>query len=301
MRRSIQFLLLLFTSSTATAQVTYLPDSNAQWTAHYESYDSQYLWSSHFYLDQERQDTLINDTSYVVLRGYYLIGWDLLPDTFRGGLFDNGFGQVYYYHPGTARSYLLFDFGAEVGDSMMVWAGGGGYDNTDGQTLMFIESVDSVYLGGKYRKVIGIENQDALWGNQGITQWWIQGIGGTGDLLGSTGAQSLDITGGLECMSASDTIWWAFGPLGTPGTCGLVGLEKQTGKASARAAPNPSTGLFRFTTRPNALIEVFDPLGRQILRKTTATVDLSEEPAGTYVARVTDEGSRSFVRLVVQR
>jgi hypothetical protein len=301
MRRAAQFLLLSITSAITSAQVSYLPDSNARWIAHYESYDSQYFWSSYFYLDQERHDTLINDTSYAVLKGFYLIGLTLLPDTFRGGLFDNGLGQVYYYHPGTARSYLLYDFDVQVGDSLMVWVGGGGYDNADGQTLMFIESVDSVYLAGKYRKVIGIENQDALWGNQGITQWWIQGIGGTGDLLGSTGAQSLDITGGLECMSASDTIWWAFGPFGAPGTCGLVGVEEHPRQASARASPNPSSGLFEITGHLSGPIIVQDVQGRVVLRTQGSVIDLSNFPCGVYSAVPSSTRYSQAIRLVVAR
>lgn len=89
---------------------------------------------------------------------------------------------------------------------------------------------------------------------------------------------------------------------GGPACCSLaIGIMETSTLTKPMATPNPSAGLFKVGTDESASIEVFDPLGRPVIRTAGATIDLSKDPPGTYVARLTSKKSRSFVRLVVQR
>ncbi|MCG2792970.1 MAG: T9SS type A sorting domain-containing protein [Weeksellaceae bacterium] len=70
-----------------------------------------------------------------------------------------------------------------------------------------------------------------------------------------------------------------------------------------KAYPNPSNGIFVIQTDGNAAVEVFDPTGKQIFSQKVngqnSTIDLSQYPAGIYLAKVTTDKKQSkTVKLV---
>lgn len=269
---------------SAIGQFEALPDSAAAWIAdfYYVGPDVHQIY--YYHLEYFDHDTLINDTLYSVLFGY--MDGAAWPGTFQGGLYDNGEGQVYYHHPGTSMSYLLYDFDVLVGDSVRVWVGES-IEPDANLITMYVDSVDTISIGGILLKRIGIQSEAAIIGGQGIVHWWIQGIGGTGGLLGSSGAEPLDFIGGLACMSADDTVWWAWGPDGSPGSCLTVGIEA-VANANSDDWFHPSLVSDEIQLdlpRPVNLVRIFTMDGRLIAQfhPEEDLISISSLPSGGYV------------------
>lgn len=224
--RPIWFASTVGSCLCAGAQFKVLPDSSASWVGHYESFDLVVNTSTFYYLSVNVDDTLINDTLFTKLWGYeFSNGTSSWPGGWNGGLYDNEEGQVYYYHPATARSYLLYDLDVMVGDSANVWVASASAHEALTK-MMYIASVDTILIGGVQHKRIGIQSEAAILGGQGVVSWWIQGIGGTGGLLETPGNEVLDISGGLACMSSGDSLLWNWGPYGEPGSCIAMGIRE---------------------------------------------------------------------------
>lgn len=275
-----------------------MPDSNARWIAVYDYFGTGLDQTVYYYLDPSEHDTLINDTTYSTLTGYT---YDLPTPSFAGGLYDNGSGQVYYYHPNTARSYLIYDFDVMVGDSVPVWIYDFYVPFDMPPEMMYIAAVDTLDINGSWRKAIGIQSAAAIQNGQGIVHWWLQGIGGTGGLLGTSGALPLDFVGGLECMNASDTVWWSWGPLGTPGDCIGLAIAEQSAVLPVIAIPNPSQGMFNIEGMDVESTTIRDARSQVVLTTTGSVIDLSSYPVGCYFATVVSGNRVANLRLVVAR
>ena len=284
----------------AVAQFVALPDSDASWIVVHDNFGTSLDATYNYYLDPVHQDTLINDTTYSVLMATIYPWAD--PPSFAGGLYDNGAGQVYYYHPISGHAYLIYDFDVQVGDSVPVFVVDFNYPAFS--MMMYIAAVDTIDIAGSPRKAIGIQSWFAILGNQGIVHWWIEGIGGTGGLLSSIGVLPLDYSGGLWCMSANDTVWWSGGPLGAPGICFNVGIAEHLQTGTLRMAPNPTNGLCTIDL-PQSLratdglvLSVYDNTGVLVqrtpleFREQGVKLDVRAQAKGVYHVELSDGQQR---------
>lgn len=214
-------------------------------------------------------------------------------------------GKIYYFHPNTISEYLLYDFGVEVGDTLVVWVGE--YNSTGPSLLlMHVVSLDTLANnnGVEYRKV-GIVNDAAMAGGFG-PEYWIQGVGGSGGLLSTYGT---DLYPGdtpyLDCMSHNDTLW----PSGQPGICSTVGMEERN-VAGINVHPNPNQG--RFTVHlPEGTLAVesmtlWNAQGQQFPVHPKGSgpiisITVDDIPNGLYVLRVQlVDGTVLHTKLIIQ-
>lgn len=299
----LTFSCILISQSHLVAQFPAFPDSSAFWLMGVFDGPNQ-INSYGFHLKSTNHDTIIGGESFNSLWH----GMEGQGVGFAGGIreIDN---MVYYYHPNTDSTYLLYDFDPLIGDSLDIWNSGSDVPFSVTHRI-YIESIDTFInnIGTTY-KVIGILDQAAIQGSQGVSNWWIQGVGGTGGLLSTSGSLTVSIYTTMACMSHNDSIW----PSGAPGMCSTtLIIEEET--IAWSATPNPSTGHFTFDSTPEAAgqqpkqIVVYDAFGREVLQTFGTSVDLSGEPEGVYVARVfpsSASGNRvdlgQVVRLVVVR
>lgn len=302
--RAFVILLVAAITPAAQAQFVALPDSDTVWITEFDYFGTGSDDAVLYYMEAADHDTLINDTLYSVLMGYTLQSPTL---SFAGGIYDNGLGQVYYYHPLSGHHHLIYDFDVEVGDTLAVWTFDFNVPNVLPLTTLEIGMVDTISIAGEPRKVIGIINTQA---NQGIVHWWIQGIGGTGGLLSSSGAEPLDFSGGLDCMSASDTLWYSVGPVGVPGGCDMLSVETLSAAGELHVSPNPTTGRLKFVFKNPLLAKsncgVYDAMGRLLYERplpagaTLQEIDLSRFGKGTYLIKLTDPQGVRYERVVLE-
>jgi hypothetical protein len=273
------------------AQFPSFPASNSIWLE--EVHDGpNLLYTYILHMRAAGHDTLVNGSWFNTLWG----GLEGSGSVFLGGIRSDADHRVYYYHPNTDSTYLLYDFDPAVGDSMEVWVGDP-YSPSANTLMMHVDTIAIEFNNnGTMYKRIGIMSDAAILGGQGVVDWWTQGRGGTGGLLTTIGSLSVSVFTVMSCMQANDTLW----PGGSPGLCWPTSISEH-GFSTPVVHPNPSTGQFTLTS--SAAIEqvlVFDPQGREVLRTQDASFDLSAHSPGLYTAVVTTEQGRRAVRLVVQ-
>lgn len=273
------------------AQFPSFPDSNAVWRM--DMYDGpNFISSFAYHLEQSDHDTLIDESWFSVLR----YGFEGQGGGIAGGLQDNGNGKVYFHHANTDSTYLLYDFTLAPGDSTVVWSGDAVF-TTPRTEWMYIETVETLLTNGIEYVKVGVRDANAIMGGQGVSNWWIQGVGGSGGLLDTPGSSTVSVYSTLGCMSHNDTLW----PGGTPGNC-LTTSISEFSTSNIQVHPNPSTGLFSLSlTNRHEQIFIFDSQGRELLRTHDRDFDLSSHPPGIYTAVVTTAQGRQAVRLVLVR
>jgi len=257
-----------------TAQVLTLPDSNAFWEVEY--FDGPtYLYSDYYCMNSIQDDTLINDTAYSKLYACNSTGQSL---GFFGGIFNEGnLGKVYFYYPDHNRSYLLYDFDVVVGDTLI------GLFSAISPIIIsdtvYVTEVDSIEISGQWRRKV-LTNNDGQ---------WIAGIGSPCGLLTPFSCITLSIWTRLFCMSANDTTWWSWGPIGDPGNCftsGTADLQIQGTQPVIFQNHIDASGVFIIDHTRKIDIEVFNSTGALVLQTNGLGFDISHQPPGIYIVRL---------------
>ncbi|HQW07263.1 MAG: T9SS type A sorting domain-containing protein [Flavobacteriales bacterium] len=291
---------------TATAQC--FPDSSASWC-------SDDLNNSDFIriqmLMRSDPDTVILGRTYKRIEEYNREAWaenSVFIQRYYVRSTPDGKGYVMLLD--SMQEYLAADVSAAVGDTvhdvLAVWSSGPlpSFDlrNVVVDSIITLEN-NGVTVDRQFVHAVGV---DPLVPYIGHYTFWQAGIGNsTGPLM------QLGITlGNTEpiCLRVEDTYVYNGNFLlpglpGIPCECSLlpVGIESRT-NAQPTIGPNPSTGLFNFTTSQRVLEAIiFDPQGRRILRTKEQYIDLTGCAPGLYTAVVTTTHGSQTVRLVVLR
>ncbi len=151
--------------------------------------DTAALWNVHHYFTYTYTykfmgDTLIDTLEYKKL--YYNYAPDFSYDTaiyYAGCMRENLHEGKVYYKPPTGREFLLYDFGLEVGDtiiyedSLIEYLPGNKsfYANTS----FIADSIDSMKIHDEYRKVVYINGNNKY----RSSQFWIEGIGSSKGII----------------------------------------------------------------------------------------------------------------------
>ena len=159
-----------------------------------------------------------------------------------------------------------------------------------------VYSVDTVFLGGKYRRVLRVgENYSN----------WIEGIGSDYGLFSETLGNVSGNSSRLYCSSIGDSTVF---PQYEEGLCNIyIGLNEND-KISLTASPNPTTDLLfleggDFSSNPN--IAVYSIIGNKVsvLGKYTTNrmeLDFSSLPNGIYLLTL-ESKNRTFSRKIMKQ
>ncbi|MCO5275089.1 MAG: T9SS type A sorting domain-containing protein [Flavobacteriales bacterium] len=284
------------------AQFPQFPDSNAFWLMDVTD-GPQFLYSYGYQLPAEHPDTLIGGNWYSPVLGG-MIGQS---GAYFGGLREDTASRVYFYPAGADTEYLLYDFDPMVGDSLLVWVGDPIWNGSPPLQMMYVDTIEMLEnaQGVSYKK-IGIVNNASITGGQGVDQYWIQGVGGTGGLFTTIGALSISLSISLACMQANDTIW----PGGGPGACWPTGVVEYNA-SDLSIFPNPNQGRFTLHLPEGAAavesMTLWNAQGRQFPvdpRGSGPTISVSVDvgiPSGMYMLRIQlADGSILKSKIIVQ-
>jgi hypothetical protein len=257
-------------------------------------------------------DTLILGQTYKRVEEYNREPWWWENSTFvqRYYVRSTSDGKGYVMLLDSMQEYLAADISAAVGDTVhdvLTVSESGPLPSFDLKEVV-VDSIITLENNGVsvVRQFIHAVGWDPLIPPFGYRTFWQAGIGNsTGPLM------QLGITqGNVEplCLRIQDTyVYTGYflepGLPGVPCECSLlpVGIESRT-NAQPTIGPNPSTGLFNFTTSQRVLEAIiFDPQGRRILRTNEQHFDLTGYAPGLYTAVVTTTHGSQSVRLVVVR
>jgi len=234
-------------------------------------------------------DTTINGFSYFII------------DTCDGGYkgaFRNENGKVWFVPRNSQNEFLLYDFSAQAGDTILnVYIEGfsGFFELHD----LYVEpdAVDSILINGNYRKKIHFDAGD-----------WIEGIGNSQGLFLEPWPNISDYMVDLYCMSTNDTTLF---PGYFVGDCELpVGVkEMENSNLLLSIYPNPCINEFYMELMKSNRddlnnIIVVNSFGQKIspafkIENNTIRIEMESYPPGIYFIRFSNN-EKVFVRKLIK-
>lgn len=297
-------ILSIVSCSLASAQTSVyhpFPDSNAVWGMVSGCSDMVLQCGNSVYIQNYfAGDTSIEGNTYKVVHevvsqdpgGCCGPPEDLGPGYLRD---DTAAHKVYWRIPGMDADTLLFDFTLEVGDTL-----GGLYGNTGlcAGGLFTVQSIDSVQVGGSFRRRINFSGTDPCQQTS-----IIEGVGSTNGLTACYATpNTFSIL--LMCFTVNGELLY-MSPCGEPylQACGELPSripDNANNFGSVGPTPNPSIGLFHFSQAAEQII-VYNAQGKLLFRQHGNEVDLSAYPPGVYTAVVQTARGTIAQRLMVMR
>jgi len=282
MKKLLWLFVYISFAKIAFSQSVHFPDSNAVWALDFVGPQIHLVGG----------DTTINNISYkkyfatndTTLSIYGLYGF-LREDTLTK--------KIYGFTTTTTVENLLYDFSANVGDTVTVFSYCWG---SYGNLVVKVAAIDSILLQGQYRKRLQVVNLDI--NNNWIDEYWIEGIGSTCGLFysGISGAVNFQ-TGGLGvpalvCFHQNNMLVYD-----SPFFMGCypnvgVGLQSTVTTMSIQAFPNPANDKVYFSNlAPGFTISIYNCLGQLQQKKINPEnpeIDLALFPKGLYSYVITD-------------
>lgn len=272
------FSLYLFSFTLFAQSYSAFPDSNAVWSILIGSVNQAppYDFIGLTYHHANIGDTLIGTHSYN--KFYVSVDSSFTYDSasYKYAIREDTNKRVYCVYENDSVEKLLYDFSINLGDSVWIHPPVFGYTWQD-SCLAVVDSVDSVLIGGNYRRQLHFFAH---------IDKWVEGIG---SLYGLIYPASFFPDGGnfLLCFSENDTVKYIDNNLGT---CYYknTGINEISDNAYFTIYPNPTTGEFRVSGFEFGVedIQVYDLFGRLLLRSNKPQIDMSSYPAGLYIWRV---------------
>lgn len=298
--RRILFIAASTLVMRADAQNFPFATSDATWVQYFETMVTpppfpQFAWTSTANFCMDGSDTLIIGTNYTRLQqcnaGYV------------GGIREED-GAVYFFPADSTQEYLLYDFGAAVGDTIFgvyvnefLATGNQGWQEPVLLDVVVSASAPSSAYGG--RVAVQVQAADPGWG---LDSEWIEGMGCVHGLFTFNPLNVSNYWYGLDCFSHNDTTYWNGWYVESPGDCvpQYVGIGEHQ-RTRTHAFPNPTCGFVRVEgLDARRALEVRDALGRSVqvpwtrVSNEIVDLDLSALPHGMYTAQ---DGNGHTVRL----
>jgi len=284
---------------TLNAQSFPFPSSDANWVQYFEVMITPppvpvFAWMSTANFCMDGSDTLIGGTSYTQLR-YCNAGY-------VGGIREIA-GEVYFHPADSTQEYLLYDFGAAVGDTLhdiyvnepLATGGSSGWVGTRLLDVVVTSTGPDLNYGGRVH--VQVQATDPL---IGMGSEWIEGMGCVHGLFTFNPLNVSNYWFGLDCFSHNDTTYWNGWYAENPGICAPQFMSvREQGPTVVRAYPNPTTGVIRLEGMDSDLL-LRDGLGRSVQIPMTPAgyvamdLHLATLPPGMYMAL---DGQGRTVRL----
>ncbi|MBL8003347.1 MAG: T9SS type A sorting domain-containing protein [Flavobacteriales bacterium] len=297
--RTLLLIPALAGSLALSAQNFPFPSSDATWVQYFEMMITPppvpvFAWMSSANFCMDGSDTLIGGTSYTQLR-YCNAGY-------MGGIREIA-GEVYFHPADSTQEYLLYDFGAAVGDTLhdiyvnepLATGGSSGWVGTRLLDVVVTSTGPDPNYGGRVH--VQVLAADPL---IGMDSQWIEGMGCVHGLFTFNPLNVSEYWFGLDCFSHQDTTYWNGSYTQAAGVCApqYVGVDELRAPV-ARAYPNPTSGAVRVEGMGSD-VTVRDAIGRPVQvpvsRVSNAVIDLDLRalPTGLYTAQ---DGLGRTVRL----
>lgn len=207
--------------------------------------------------------------------------------------------EIYYYHQQDSAFHLLYDFDAEVGDTLKVrlWDG---HDNYNDFIYFLVDSIELVQYANlnlkKFISKVGILENGEFMFYENFFYETIEGIGCTANLF------YFHDNGLCDGLYVEDIICFSHPIFGSyvvnPKLCSLTTSinENLNKKESLIIFPNPVHNLMQFKTKHDfSFLEIYNVAGKLLYRdEFIDTIDLSNFENGYYYIRfISDQISYS--------
>ena len=242
-------------------------------------------------------DTIVQDEpTHILVKINTLYDKDLHQDVTHEYVYERN-GKVYWWNKTLEEFTVLYDFGAEVGDSWNIFVG------TEILT-MHVDGVDFIEYGDRYYPMLHVSDPDDIFsgdivcGIGHLTSFFPERLMDNGDGIRVEG---------LRCYWVEDELVFKPGDEDCDAIYSEVhGVEEDgpsTGSGTFTVYPNPTNGVLFVETRliaslPDQTYRITNLMGQTVLsgniNADNQQIDVSSLPKGMYFITVADE-TRKFV------
>ncbi len=201
--------------------------------------------------------------------------------------------KVYMYSSELEDFKLLYDFGAETGDTLEIWAD---YDGLGVDSFkLHIDSTSTILLNGISLKTQYVSQID-YWGVYYMAGKIIEGIGWEGYMFPQNGVMDPPFGGDIRCFEDNRIGLYQFTAL----ACDFVGVESPS-ELVFQLYPNPVTSTLTITPAeisqiPN--VTIYSSTGQYLANYQSNTIDFHDYPTGIYFVRITHLNSSTLQKVV---
>ncbi len=293
----LSFFLLTFKIGNSQTHVYHpFPDSNAVWIFHSYFPGPNIMCSGPV---EDYYSLIISGDTVIGSQTYHKLNIDAVaiissalpcPNTkvdYLGAIREDAPNKkVYIIPPADTTEQLLYDFNLQAGDTLKGYIGTSALPYAD-----TIDSVDSVLVGGNYRKRWKINCTSPA--NSHAVEI-IEGIGSTYGLVKESTCNKTDLPDySLSCFKQNDITLYPS----NPNKCNIITYIHSVDENLNRiiAYPNPSDGKFTIKndgiSKEELKIEVYNILGEKVYSAyhQPIIIDLSSQPSGIYFLYVKTE------------
>ncbi|MCQ2317543.1 MAG: T9SS type A sorting domain-containing protein [Bacteroidales bacterium] len=280
-KTKVILLLLLAGGMTMQAQ-DYIPvvQKGNEW----HTFETAIHWINN-YVNWCSGDTLIGDVRYMKIMGTLNNGNPNLFTVLR-----EEDGKVWKRHLNTSEETLLYDFTANVGDTLTI--------GDFGQRLI-VDSIGTVQIGNADRKKFWLRLQSNNPGGYQFTETWVEGIGSDYGLLWSGYLSIPDGWHCLLCFHQNGELVWENPEYGF---CTYTAVE-ETKDSRISVYPNPAKDKVVIEGLEACCVQVYNALGQLVKQvQDTNEISVAGLPEGVYLLKVTEaDGTNRICRVVAGR
>ena len=280
-KTEVILLLLLAGGMTMQAQ-DYIPvvQKGNEW----HTFETAIHWINN-YVNWCSGDTLIGDVRYMKIMGTLNNGNPNLFTVLR-----EEDGKVWKRHLNTSEETLLYDFTANVGDTLTI--------GDFGQRLI-VDSIGTVQIGNADRKKFWLRLQSNNPGGYQFTETWVEGIGSDYGLLWSGYLSIPDGWHCLLCFHQNGELVWENPEYGF---CTYTAVE-ETKDSRISVYPNPAKDKVVIEGLEACSVQVYNALGQLVKQvQDTNEISVAGLPEGVYLLKVTEaDGTNRICRVVAGR
>jgi len=309
--KNLTLLILSFLSLNGFAQKSFAP-LGAQW-----SYEGKSEWNAdiqncvgNHLLYVVEEEPLIDGKDCSLIRAYHSsnldLNWNYTGDSLI--IWEEN-DQVYFLQD--SSQYLLFDFGAELGDTIIrydpynlgVFSGTYYADSvtTPNKMEMVVSEISEIQVSGELRKVQTVTHLDpdtALYPFDEI----LEGIGSVSELFSGlflfTTANGCD--GRLVCYQNDVIDHQTINSFNHPGCIRLPESVEENGKSRISIYPNPLTSELNLLTDLNSYhLKIFDVKGSTLLSRSNQNrLDTDQLSPGMYWLQIFSDRGMQIIKFV---
>lgn len=280
-KKEVILLLLLAGGMTMQAQ-DYIPvvQKGNEW----HTFETAIHWINN-YVNWCSGDTLIGDVRYMKIMGTLNNGNPNLFTVLR-----EEDGKVWKRHLNTSEETLLYDFTANVGDTLTI--------GDFGQRLI-VDSIGTVQIGNADRKKFWLRLQSNNPGGYQFTETWVEGIGSDYGLLWSGYLSIPDGWHCLLCFHQNGELVWENPEYGF---CTYTAVE-ETKDSRISVYPNPAKDKVVIEGLEACCVQVYNALGQLVNQAEDKNeISVAGLPEGVYLLKVTEaDGTNRICRVVAGR
>lgn len=282
-KKSLLISILLVTVSTINikAQIPdVFPVSGVEWGCRYHTTDPWNPFYSDVYFKSEF-DTLLNGVQYTFVQDYASV-----PRLIR--VEDQKVYAKFMSACCESAEFLLYDFSLNAGDSTTIY----GYSGEPDPYPAYIESVDSLFVGGTYHKRLHVKSDFQDFD-------FVQGIGALQGVF-YCDLPMTDWMCDLTCFSINGTAYALDGSGETwDVSCWETIDNKVPENTEITVIPNPAQEMIRFSLPEIYNVEIYNAIGVKVITSTEAVINISHLNKGIYIAKVYyDKNSNTTIRFL---